>query len=96
MDINEIEKIKWRILNELIKPEYAFSFETFKVFLRKIQNVDVNISKETDSDILILLRDVSEKYQIEYKIPNQKNSFILDYPPILMENDFYFLNQLLI
>lgn len=28
-------------------------------------------------------------------MPNQKNSFILDYPPILMENDFYFFKPII-
>lgn len=95
MNINEIEKAKWRILNELIKDEYSFSFETFKIFLRKIQNVEVILSSVADSEILILLNDVNEKYKIEYKMPNQKNSFILDYPPILIENNFYFLKPVI-
>lgn len=95
MDINEFKKIKWKIANELIKKEYKIPSEELKNFLKKIRNFDLYITYEEEKEILIDLKDEEEKYHMEYKVANQMNSFVLEYPPILVGDKFYFFKPVM-
>lgn len=95
MNIDILEKAKLKLINELLKDKYGFSQNSHTIFKKRCHSFDINIFNKNNTSSIVLLNDLSEKYQIEYTVPNYNNSSVLEYPPILIENSFIFFKPVI-